>query len=162
MAHAEQVARLLSQLKKLAPAGYAIAVHISYSTPKFLFQTYPDDWSADYTARGLVMHDPTVQWGFHNEGHVLWSDLAGQDPKAVLKAAARHGLRFGFTAALFKDESRSLAGFSRGDRPFTPDEIARIERDLHSLHDLTRAADDFSKAEKDALKALSVSQSQPS
>jgi len=161
MERAAKVAETLSALKRLAPSGYAIALHVNYTTPAFLFQTYPAGWSVEYSAKGLVMHDPTVQWGFHNEGAIDWADLAEQDGEGVLRRAAAHGLRHGFSAALVEGESRSMAGFARKDRPFTGDERDVITAMLADLHALTANWQAMPKAVLGALKALSVNQANP-
>lgn len=154
-----RVAELLAALRTQAPAGYAIALHVKFSTPTFLFQTYPEDWAAYYSENGLVMQDPTVLWGFYNEGHAIWADLAAEDEKGILTKAAEHGLVHGFTTALVRGDSRSLAGFARADRAFTQDEIAEISQTVAILHDLTANSQAMPKPVADALRALSVNQS---
>lgn len=155
-----QVAEILAAFRHQAPAGYAAALHMKFTTPGFLFQTYPSGWNAEYSAQGFVMEDPTVHWGLHNEGHVLWSDLTGNDPAGVLARAAAHGLTHGFTAALVREGTRSLAGFARGDRPFEEAEIAAIIDGLERLHTLTADAGAMLRPEAAALRALAVNQTQ--
>jgi LuxR family transcriptional regulator len=55
-----EIRAVLSDLMTLAPTGYAAALHINFTTPAFLFQTYPTDWLAIYSQQGMVMKDPTV------------------------------------------------------------------------------------------------------
>ncbi len=78
------ILRTVERLTALAPSGYAIALHVRFTTPTFLFQTYPREWIEVYTQRGYVMSDPTVMWGFSNTGRVRWSDLADQDSAGML------------------------------------------------------------------------------
>lgn len=162
MERATQVAGLLSELTHASPAGYAIALHVTFATPSFLFQTYPAEWSAYYSVNGLVIQDPTVQWGMQNVGHVDWADLAADDPADVLGKARAHGLRHGFSFALIEGDSRSIAGFARGDRPFTAQERAEISAKVTQLHTLTANPKAMPKAVADALHALAVNQSQRS
>lgn len=64
-------AKILAELDLLtenAPMGFAVAHHIRLTTPSFLFQNYSQDWISYYSENGLVMSDPTVLWGFENEG----------------------------------------------------------------------------------------------
>ncbi len=63
-----KIGQLLGELDDLCPSGYAIALHIRYTTPAFLFQTYPKEWMEYYSQNGLVLHDPTVRWGLANTG----------------------------------------------------------------------------------------------
>ena len=51
---------LLAELKEIAPAGFAIALHVGFNSPKFLFQTYPSKWLKEYSENGLVMNDPNT------------------------------------------------------------------------------------------------------
>lgn len=100
------------------------------------------------------MHDPTVKWGFENDGTVRWADLAESDSAGVLTQAAEHGLSFGITMAVSKDGSKSLASFSRSDRDFTDDEAKELVGLFEKLHDET--ADTSDQGVQDALKKLSV------
>ena len=145
---------LLNDLSKVSSAGYAIALHVRFTTPTYLFQTYPADWMEYYSSQGLVMHDPTVKWGFENDGTVRWADLAESDSAGVLTQAAEHGLSFGITMAVSKDGSKSLASFSRSDRDFTDDEAKELVGLFEKLHDET--ADTSDQSVQDALKKLSV------
>ena len=57
-----EISETLDQLNQLAPTGYALGIHIEYTTPKFMFQTYPKAWLDYYSSNGLVMSDPMVAW----------------------------------------------------------------------------------------------------
>jgi len=145
---------LLNDLSKVSSAGYAIALHVRFTTPTYLFQTYPADWMEYYSSQGLVMHDPTVKWGFENDGMVRWADLAESDSAGVLSQAAEHGLSFGITTAVSKAGSKSLASFSRSDRDFSDDEVRELIGLFEQLHDET--ADTTDEDVQNALKKLSV------
>ncbi len=67
------IAELIGLLHEESPAGFAIALHIRFSSPTFLFQSYPAAWSEEYTNKGLLMQDPTVAWGLTQTGAVRWS-----------------------------------------------------------------------------------------
>lgn len=150
------VSPLLSALDTLCPSGYAIALHIRFSTPTFLFQTYDRAWIDVYTRKGLVMQDPTVHWGFVNTGTETWENLKDSDDAGVLEQAAEFGLKYGFVLALENQESRSVASFAREDRNFTDEETNQIFRIMEKLHEVTLNAETLSKAEISALKTLSV------
>lgn len=127
-----EIRSVLSDLTHLAPTGYAAALHINFTTPDFLFQTYPADWLAIYSQQGLVMKDPTVLWGFENLGTVRWSDLADIDPAGVMRAATKFGMNYGVTVAVEQGGTRSIASLSRGDREFSGDELAQAQRWLRT------------------------------
>lgn len=132
-----QITNVLRDLKSDAPAGYALAFHVRFTTPTFLFQTYPKAWADYYSSHGLVMHDPTVAWGFENTGSQRWSNLTATDTAGVMSKAAEYGLRYGVTIATESNESRSLASFAREDREFTDAEIAHLRDQIALLHDAT-------------------------
>lgn len=146
----------MSELKTLAPTGYAAAFHINYTTPTFLFQTYPADWLAHYSQEGLVMKDPTVLWGFENLGTVRWSDLVSLDIAGVLSEAARFGMKFGVTASVERGGTRSIASLSRGDRELTDEEMLKAADMIASLHDLTANARTLSPETTEELRRQSI------
>ncbi len=133
----KDISETLTQLKDSAPAGYALAFHIRYTTPTFLFQTYPKAWSDYYSQNGLVMQDPTVAWGFEHLGTKRWSELAENDPAGVMAKAAEYGLKFGVTVAIEVDESRSISSFARADREFSDTEVAELRAAMEEIHVLT-------------------------
>ncbi len=133
---------IMDKVIPLAPAGYAIGLHIRFSTPTIMLQAYDPEWTQIYTANGYIMSDPTVHWGFTHQGTCRWSALGTPDPQDVLKKSAQYGLKYGFTAACELDGSRSIASFARTDREFTDDEIETINNLLVALH--TETAKDLS------------------
>lgn len=150
------ISPLLSQLDELCPSGYAIALHIHFTTPVFLFQTYEREWIDVYSRKGLVMKDPTVRWGFSNTGVKVWSDLQGDDAEGVLKEAAEFGLKFGFVVALNEGDSKTVASFAREDRDYTESEQVEITQILKELHNCTLNAKSLPAAEIAELKLLSI------
>jgi LuxR family transcriptional regulator, quorum-sensing system regulator SdiA len=156
-----EIGQIVAELMGLAPAGYAIALHVQFTTPTFLFQTYPKEWIDHYSQNGLVMRDPTVHWGFENLGTVRWADLVALDADGVIAQAARHGMVHGFTAAVESGGTRSLSSFTRADRDFTDENIAKIAGRLTRLHDLTATAGTLTPATRDALRRLSVTFTHP-
>lgn len=156
-----EIVRAVEQLKDLAPAGYAVALHVRFTTPTFLFQTYPREWIDHYSQRGYLMSDPTVLWAFSSTGRVRWSDLAASDTSGMLAEAGARGMRFGFTLSTDGDGSQSLGSFTRGDREFTDDEIDTIEGLFQGLHRVTSGLSRLSPATHDAIKRLSVTFTHP-
>ena len=150
------IASFLADLDEMSPAGFAIALHIKYTTPTLLFQTYPTKWVEYYTAKGLVMYDPAVKWGFENTGSIRWRDQLDDDPYGVIQEAKRHGMTHGVTLALFNQKSRTVAAFSRSDRDFLDVEIDEISQRLDSLHAATFGLNELSEADMEALKKMSI------
>lgn len=152
----ESIVGALRDLGAESPAGFAIALHISYVSPKYLFQAYPGEWIERYSAEGLVLKDPTVRWGFENTGSVRWSALEGDDPAGVIAMAREHGLGFGVTLALDEGGSRSVASFARNDREFLDPEVARISALLDRLHRDTALVEGLSPSVHEALRRMSI------
>jgi len=146
----------LTQLDELCSSGYAIALHISFTTPRFLFQSYSKDWMEVYSQEGLVLKDPTVLWGFSNTGFANWSDLKDIDDSGILPMAAKFGLKYGFTYSTDQNSSKTIASFARSDREFSDSEVAEISEISLNLHIHTANIEEFSAAEMGQLKAMSV------
>ncbi|MFQ3255535.1 MAG: LuxR family transcriptional regulator [Loktanella salsilacus] len=155
MSDVTQMLKRLEHASGLAPAGYALAFHIRYTTPTFLLQAYPKAWTTYYSLHALVMADPTVSWGFSNDGSCRWSDLT-DDPSRVMQRAAQHGLNYGIVCALETDGSRSFGSFARADREFTQDEIDELSEVLSELHDATKSVEDLSPEAIEALRGMSI------
>ncbi len=134
MADFTKIKDLLEKANGHSPSGFAIAFHIRLTSPDFLFQTYPKDWTDIYSEKGYVMVDPTVRWGFSETGHVRWSALSDLDDQNILEQSVAYGLGYGVTISTDTDNSRSFASFSRADREYSDDEIADLVECLQSLH----------------------------
>ncbi len=157
----KDVGKILKRLKKSSPSGFAIAFHVQFTTPAFLFQTYPKEWLTVYNQRGLVMQDPIVAWSFANTGAIRWAELADNDPANVLGTAKDYGLAYGVAMGIESQNSRSLAGFSRPDRDFTDAEIKDLQADAVALHELTAEAKIVSPELAAELRRLSVTLTHP-
>lgn len=156
MAALLEVRNTLSDLKETASGGFALAFHVRFTTPSFLFQTYPKDWLDYYSQNSLVLSDPTVAWGFENDGSINWTDLCESDSAGVLNKAAEFGLKFGATCATGANESRSIGSFARADRDFTDAERAMFLEKLEMLHRATTDMKTLSPETAAALRTMSV------
>lgn len=154
MERQDRISALLARLHQASPAGFAIALHVRYTAPKYLFQSYAKDWLDVYSREGLVLHDPVVRWGFENEGTIRWSGL--EDPAGIMTRAAEYGLKYGAVIALVRNGGRSMAGFARSDRELTDAEIAAMKADLSELHDVTERAEALSPSVHTTLKQMSI------
>lgn len=150
------IADQLGRLMAMAPSGFAMAFHVRFTTPTFLFQTYPKEWIDYYSRNGLVMRDPTVLWGFENTGMVRWSDLLPRDGDQIIAKAQAYGMQFGFTYVIEIDNSRSLTSFTRGDRDFSDAEIAEISGMVDLLHNETLTTQTLTDSTRAALRGLSI------
>ncbi|MEM1233236.1 MAG: autoinducer binding domain-containing protein [Pseudomonadota bacterium] len=146
----------LMVLGQASPGGYAVGLHVRFTSPSYLFQTYAPAWNEFYSSQGLVMRDPTVTWGFANEGAVRWSALASEDTAGVLTRAAEHGLTFGVAGAVLSGGSRTLAGFARSDREFNDAEISVLMTAVANMHALTLQGDDISAEDRATIEAQSI------
>ncbi|MCU0828564.1 MAG: autoinducer binding domain-containing protein [Tabrizicola sp.] len=144
----------LERLRQLAPAGFFIGLHIRFTSPLVIYQTYDRAWVDHYTARGYVLRDPATLWGMAQTGVIRWSDPAFADPHGILPEAATFGLRYGLTVACGPASSRSIAGFARSDREFDASELDMIQTCVLRLHDRATLQTDLTTAQLEALRCL--------
>jgi LuxR family transcriptional regulator, quorum-sensing system regulator SdiA len=144
----------LHQIGLMAPAGYSIGLHIRFTSPLLMFQTYDQAWLDHYTECGYVLRDPMVAWGFSREGCIRWSDPSLLDPFGLFKEAATFGLLFGATVACGSIRSRTIASFARSDREFTDAEMATLMAKVVGLHGITEPPDHLTDAQIEALKCI--------
>lgn len=133
----KQLRSLLAGLKKQSPSGFAMAFQVAFTTPRYLFQTYEEDWMNYYSTMGLVMKDPAVRWGFVNDGIASWPDVQKLDDFGVFPKAAEFGLNYWAVMATSLSGSKSIGAFSRSDKDFTEEEREKLFADFQSLHLLT-------------------------
>ncbi len=150
------IGQLLADLHGMSPAGFAVALHVTYTTPRYLFQSYDKAWMDLYSRRGYVLQDPTVRWGFSHTGTIRWSALAPEDPGGVLAAAASEGLRFGATVALESRGSRSIGSAARGDREYTDTEMVTLLSMLSRMHRATAETMKLSPKDHEMLRVMSI------
>lgn len=156
MSRRESIAALLLDLDQRSPAGFAIALHIRFTTPTFVFQTYSKRWMEHYSSSGLVLHDPVVRWGLQNLGRTRWADLEAIDSEGVMEQAKDFGLMNGAAISIVIAGSRSIAGLARADRDFNEIEMEELERVLALLHRETTDPGELNERDRDALKELSI------
>ena len=149
-----EVNSLLAKLNPMAPTGYFIGLHIRFAAPIMQFQTYPQDWSDHYSARAYALRDPTIAWGFSTNGSVRWSALPVPDPFGIISDAAKFGLKYGVAISTGPISSRTIAGFTRGDREYADPEIEEILKAVRRLHEITEPPDSLTKAQIEALRCI--------
>lgn len=147
----------LQDFATLAPAGYYIALRIGFAFPMEEHNALPQAWVADYTARGLMLHDPILRWVYEHTGSIRWSAISYDDPRCVLQTASDHGLRFGAAIGIVdtgQGGQRSFGTFAREDREFSSDEIAALEGMLAQLHAARTPPGNLTRAELEALEMI--------
>lgn len=156
MSAIDQVIELLGDLKELCPSGFAIALHIDFTTPKYVIQTYDDDWMEYYSSKGLHMKDPAVLWGMENNGVVGLAEMEAIDAFGVFKDAARFGLNHWVVVATSDHGSKSIAAFSRDEQPFSDADRDRVADLFRQLHSVTLSATDADPTFGDLMNRLSL------
>ena len=146
----------LKRMRARSTAGFAIALHVKFTTPRYLLQAYSKEWLDLYSSEGLVMNDPTVHWAFSNTGAIRWSDLAADDPAQVLAKAEQFGLRYGVAISLEEHGTRSMASFARSDREMTDIDIFALRMDMKDLHLQTQTIELFTPEMHERLKLMSI------
>lgn len=152
-----KIVAILESLHCDYPAGFAAALHIRMSTPRYMFQAYARDWSETYSREGMVVNDPTALWGFRNAGAIRWSELDVPDPHRIMaRAAEEAGLRYGLTVAMVREGTRSIASFARTDREASDAELERETVRLRDLHCATRTLETLSPEDHARLRKIAV------
>ncbi|MGR3464481.1 autoinducer binding domain-containing protein [Limimaricola sp.] len=136
------VIEVLARLKELAPAGFALGLHITFMTPRYMFEAYPPAWLDLYGREGMLMRDPTVRWALSHHGAKRWSEFEehgapGED--GIFARARGFGLNYGHMRSIHQDGGLSFGGLARSDRDFTDAEIEEIGGLVQRLHDATHA-----------------------
>ena len=147
------VAEILSGFNTLCDRGYALAVHIRYTRPTILYQTYSTEWADHYSEKGYMLSDPVVLWGLTNTGWVEWASLQGNDQVGVIADAVAHGLLNGWTYSVGPAASRTIAGLTRSV-PFTAAERAEMAALVDKLHAVTEGFETFPPEVQDRLRSL--------
>ncbi len=144
----------LARLKRLAPQGYALGLHIRFASAHIMVQTYDPAWIERYTTRGYMLCDPLVSWGFSTTGTMRWSALEFPDPHNVLGQAAEFGLNYGVAVSCGPLSSRTIGGLARSDREFTDEEIEQIFETVKLLHEESTPPESLTDAQRHALRLV--------
>ena len=150
---------ILGEFKDRAQSGYALGLHINFTTPAYFFQSYPRPWLEHYSKSGLLMNDPTVSWCFENIGVCRWSEM--DDPANVLVQAADFGMKYGISCSTDANGSHSMAGFARGDREYSDEEITELAALFDRLHELTGDQASLPPETVEQLKKMSIMVTHP-
>ena len=149
----------LGEFKDRSPSGYAMGLHIKFTTPAYFFQSYPRAWLEYYSQAGLLLNDPTVSWCFENTGFQRWSDR--DDPAGVLLREAEYGMAYGVSYATDTGGSLSMCGFTRPDREFNDAEIAELADRFEAMHVATQDQSALPADTLEQLKKMSIMVTHP-
>lgn len=149
---------LLTQLSEICDTGYALAIHIRFTRPSLLYQTYSQEWNEYYSQNGLMLYDPVVRWGLENTGLVRWDALLEDDPHQVLAKSREFGLRNGVTFAVGPASSRTISGFTRSGDPFDEEDLDVLSGLVDDIHSLTEGIEDLSEEEVAKLREIDLSE----
>lgn len=151
-----ELTALLRDLGQYAPMGYSLGLQIRFTSPEYLFQTFPKAWIEEYSERGYTVRDPALLWAFENSGFSRWSDIDPDGSDDVMQRAAGYGLAYGVTLSVDSDQTRSICAYARGDREFTDEEIEVLADQSRKAHALTNTISGLSDEEREELHAMSV------
>jgi hypothetical protein len=148
----------------IAPAGYHVAVRMSFSHPLEARTELPTAWLTEYTNEGLVLRDPAMKWIYDNRGSVRVSEMGVEDPAGVIGKAAKHGLRFGAVISYSDPVEKTFVScgqFYRADREYTNLELGHLLSRVKRLHRLTgpapsRPSPDFRRMEPNGTSRANV------
>jgi LuxR family transcriptional regulator len=127
----------------IAPAGFFVAVRVSFAFPAHVRNDLPVAWVNEYTREGLVLRDPTIKWIYANRGCARLSELDVGDPAGILARGAARGLRFGAAISYSAPTERShlsYGQFYRSDCEFTDHELGILFARVRRLHRLAGPA----------------------
>lgn len=136
LSKADDLIALFDGLSARSPSGFAIGLHLDYTSSRYIFQSYARDWMEEYSRQGFLLLDPTVRWGLENAGWIRWSDLEAADPGGVIATAKTYGLDYGVTVSVVDQTSRSLGSFASSEGEFSDGAIADFGRRLLAMHEM--------------------------
>lgn len=140
--------------RELAPAGYYIAIRISFVFPMVEWNCLPEAWIREYTASGLLVHDPAMAWAYQNQGFVRMRDLVAEDNQGVLELAKYHCLNFGAAVCCVDSDegsARSFGFFFRSDRDYSTEELEQLHAGLLATHRAYARPKNLTEAELETL-----------
>ncbi len=143
-----------AELSILAPAGFYVAIRIGFAFPMVELNHLPPGWVREYTAGGLMVHDPAMSWAYKNTGVTRWADLVASDSLGVLDLAKDHGLNFGAVVSCTDSSDpsqRSFGIFCRSDRELEPRELLRLSDRVAEAHHAHARPSNLTNAEIETL-----------
>lgn len=146
-----------ADLGLLSPAGFYMALRVSYAFPVEEVNELPKAWVEAYTRSGFLMADPVIRWVHAAEGFCRWSEIPLGDPRGILALAREHGLVFGAAVSHVGPEGdalRSFGCFARADREFSEEEMQHLLAYVRARHDAMAPPRNITAAEIEALRLI--------
>jgi LuxR family transcriptional regulator len=143
--------------RRLAGAGYYIALRVGFILPLAERNTMPQAWIDRYTRLGYLVHDPVIRWVYGNTGVIRWSAIDLPDPRGILREAAEYGMRFGLAVCcppVQENGQRSFATFARSDREFTDAESRELQARVAAMHQAATPPANLTRGEIEALSMM--------
>jgi LuxR family transcriptional regulator len=144
----------LNRFAPLAPGGFYVAIRVGFAFPMVEHNQLPAAWVREYTASGLIVHDPVMAWVYKKSGAARWSELGEKDTQGVFEIAKAYGLNFGAAASCTDEDDpgqRSFGIFCRSDRDYTAAELVWLDRSLVALHEAHAQPKNLTSAELETL-----------
>jgi LuxR family transcriptional regulator len=146
-----------SEFESVAPAGFYIAIRVGFAFPMVELNRFPPSWVREYTASGLIVHDPAMSWAYKNCGVARWSELGENDTQGVLELAKNHGLNFGAVASCTDEgnaSQRSFGFFCRSDREYRAAELMWLHASIVASHRAHARPKNLTAAELETLSLV--------
>lgn len=127
----------IDRCRAAAPAGFYIAIRVGFAFPLVEHNHLPSAWVREYTASGLIVHDPVMAWVYRNCGICRWSEIREGDSQGVLELAKNHGLNFGAVTSCRDADGvgeRSFGFFCRSDQEYSAAEMEMLSDIVLNAH----------------------------
>ena len=144
---------LPSELKALAPAGLFLVFRLRLAYPTREFNLLPSKWVAAYTKEVFVIDDPLIRWAHFNKVVARWREVDTPDPRGMIERAKEFGMNYGAVASMTCETTRCLSYVltARSDRPYSDDELSKIQSSLAIMH---KQGDELTPNEVAALRLM--------
>ena len=142
---------------EIANVGYYLALRVGFAFPAEEINHLPPAWVSHYTMQRFMLADPVIKWVYANTGVIRWSEIDLDDPRGVMAEAREYGMRHGAAVCCFDgsaDGRRSFGTFARYDRPFSDDEMRKLEMMVYQLHADMTPPSNITDAELEALRMV--------
>ncbi len=144
-------------VRRVAEAGYYLALRVGFAFPMEEVNLLPAPWVEHYTSERYMLADPVIQWLYSNTGAVRWSSITLPDPRGIMQQAKKFGLRYGVAICVFDGNAegqRSFGSFARSDREFEMSEITDLSAYVERLHFEKAPPRNLTAAEIEALAMI--------
>lgn len=131
-------------------------MHIRFTRPTILYQTYPSEWIRFYRENGFMLSDPVIRWGLRESGFIRWSDIQDEDHAGVMEKAKDYGLKYGVAFTVGQPASRSITGLTKSSGDFSGAEVDEMIAIVTRLHDLTENVAELPADQLEAIRALAA------